>query len=314
MSRTKWLAVVTAAYVGLSMAGGALLVDRALRRPKRPVTGADRARAEDLARTLGASLETVSVAAGDGVALRGWLFTPAPASSHSVLLLHGITANRSAMLSSVRLFVERGYRALAVDARAHGGSGGELSTFGALEADDLRRWIAWLRPESRDACVYAFGGSLGAAMAIQAGDAPGLCGVVGESAFASLREIVFDRIGQQLNTGPWVGRTLLRPGVELAFLYARIRYGLDLSGASAAQSAAAPGAPILLIHGIDDENAPVRHSELIHAANPARVSMWLVPGGTHSAARSAAPVEYPLRVMAFLAAHRSRLPSGNGPP
>ncbi len=192
------------------------------------------------------------------------------------------------MTSAVRLFLEAGYRTLAVDLRAHGESDGEFGTSSVREADDVRRWTAWLRTGAPDGCVYVFGGSLGAGFAVQAADAPGLCGVVAVSVFASLRETVFDRIGQPLHTGPWVGRTLLRPGVEFGFLYARLRYGLELGGASAVAAAAQPGAPILLIHGTDDDNTPVRHALMIHAANPARVSLWLVPGGTHENIRQVA--------------------------
>lgn len=304
----KRLVILAVIYIGLCVFGGAFLVERALRRPRHLITTADRARADDLARTLGARLETASIAAGDGATLRGWLFTPARPNSDSVLLLHGITSNRAAMLAPVRMFVEHGYRSLAVDARAHGESGGELGTFGVREADDLRRWIAWMRNGARDACVYEFGQSLGAALALQAADAPGLCAVVAESGFASLREMAFDRIGQQLHTGSWAGRTLLRPGVELGFLYARIRYGLDLTSAAPVKSVARPGVPILLIHGLEDDNTPARHAQMIHAANPQRVSMWLVPGGSHAATRRAAPAEYPARVIGFLAMHRSARP------
>lgn len=307
-SRMKRLVILIAAYVVLCLAGGAFVADRALQRPRQPTTPADREQAGNLARTLGARLETVSIVARDGVTLQGWLFTPRRPNSHSVVLLHGVTSNRAAMLTLVRLFVEHGYRSLAVDARAHGDSGGELGTFGVREADDLRQWIATIPSGAPDGCVYAFGQSLGAALALQAADTPGLCAVVAESGFASLREIAFDRIGQKLRTGPWAGRILLRPGVELAFLYARIRYGLDLATASAVASVARPGVPILLIHGMEDDNTPVRHARIIHAANPSRVSTWLVPGGSHVSAGRATPAEYSARVMGFLAMPRGARP------
>ena len=304
-SAMKWAGALAALYAGLCTVGGAFFAERGVHRAvRRPVTGADRTAAADLARDLGASLETVSISAGDGAAMRGWLFTPMGPSTDSVLRLHGITGNRAGMTGAVRLFLEAGYRTLAVDLRAHGESDGEFGTSSVREADDVRRWLAWLRTEAPDGCMYAFGGSLGAGFAVQAANAPGLCGAVAVSVFASLRETTFDRIGQQLHTGPWAGRILLRPGVEFGFLYARLRYGLDLGGASAVTAAAQPGAPILLIHGTDDDNTPVRHAQMIHAANPARVSQWLVPGGTHENLSRTAGFEYPLRILGFCAANR----------
>jgi fermentation-respiration switch protein FrsA (DUF1100 family) len=153
-------------------------------------------------------------------------------------------------------------------------------------------------------CVYTFGQSLGAAHALGASDAPGLCGVIAQSGFASLREITFDRIGQQAYTGHWLGRTLFRPGVEFAFLYARARYGIDFGAASAAAAVARPGAPILLIHGVADDNVPVRHAEIIRLANPDRVTEWLMPGAGHGNPAETGASEYGQRVAGFLAAHR----------
>ena len=225
---------ILTAYLGVCAAGGAYVVDQALHRPRQQLTGTDRAQAEALARTHGAKLETVSIAAGDGATLRGWLFSASQPTVPSILLAHGIASNRASMLAVARLFVERGYRVLVVDLRGAGESGGEYGTYGALETDDLHRWIAWMRRGDRPGvCVYELGISLGAALVLGAASAPGLCGVVAQSPFASLREIGFDRIGQQAHVGPWAGRSVLRPGIELAFLYARFRYGVDLNDASA---------------------------------------------------------------------------------
>jgi len=59
---------------------------------------------------------------------------------------------------------------------------------------------------------------------------------------------------------------------------------------------------------MDDDNVPRRHALMLQAANPERVSLWLVPGATHDSIRSSAGAEYPLRVMDFFAAHRIAQP------
>jgi pimeloyl-ACP methyl ester carboxylesterase len=299
------LLAAAAACTALLVVACALLVERALGRPKLAITAADRATAQELARDLGAALETISVVAADGVSLQGWLFTAREPNGHAVVLLHGVASNRAAMLPSVRLFLEHGYRALAVDARAHGDSGGGVGTLGAIEAGDLRRWIERLASHVPGGCVYSFGQSLGAAIALQASDARALCAVVAESGFASVREIAFDRVAQKLATGPWAGRIALRPGIELAFLYARLRFGVDFAAASALRAVAQAGVPILVVHGVQDENTPLRHAEMIAAANRSRVSLWLVAGG-HQNIRHAARADYTTRVLSFLAAHRER--------
>jgi hypothetical protein len=82
----KRLVILIAAYTGLCLAGGALVADRALHRPRQPTTPADREQAESLARTLAARLDTVSIVTRDGVTLQGWRFTPREANAHSVVL------------------------------------------------------------------------------------------------------------------------------------------------------------------------------------------------------------------------------------
>lgn len=299
MRGRSYLLLLASAYLAVSLVAGAFVVDRALHRPRNPLTEADHARADSLATSLDARLETASLAADDGATLQGWLLTARQPNGHTVILLHGITSNRASLLPLARPLVEQGYRALALDGRGHGSSGGDLVAFGALEAGDMRRWIEWLRRRDPPGCVFLFGGSLGAAVALQSADTPGLCGVIAQSGFASMREIAIDRIGQQLHTGTWAGRSVFRPGLELGFLYARIRYGLDLGAASALASVARPGVPVLVIHGAQDPNTPVRHARLLEQANPGRVSLWIVPGGAHDGLGAAGP-EYDTRILEFL--------------
>jgi hypothetical protein len=70
---------------------------------------------------------------------------------------------------------------------------------------------------------------MGAAQLLQSLDThPHFCAVAAESPFANFREIAYDRMGQPFHLGPRVGRTILRPLVEIAFLRARLKYHLDM--------------------------------------------------------------------------------------
>jgi len=143
---------------------------------------------------------------------------------------------------------------------------------------------------------------MGASQLLQSLDAGiHFCAVVAESPFASFREIAYDRMGQPFHLGPWVGRTLLRPLVEVAFLRARWKYGLDMQTISPEDSVAATGVPVLLIHGQVDSNIPVRHSRLIHARAPT-TQIWEVPGADHCGAISAAPEEFERRLLDWFSA------------
>jgi dipeptidyl aminopeptidase/acylaminoacyl peptidase len=111
-------------------------------------------------------------------------------------------------------------------------------------------------------------------------------------------------MGQQFHAGPWVGRTVLRPVVELALMMVRVRYHLDLVQASPADVVAATHVPVLLIHGQVDGNIPVRHSRLIQSRN-LKVQLWEVPAADHCGAISAARAEFERRVVAWFEAHEN---------
>jgi pimeloyl-ACP methyl ester carboxylesterase len=124
-----------------------------------------------------------------------------------------------------------------------------------------------------------------------------------EMAVHPLRRVTRDNEGQAVGTGPWLGRTLLRPAVEAAFLTARLRYQIELADANPSRALRTTKTPVLLIHGLSDRDIPLRHAYAPAASNREHVALWLVPNATHTAAWAAAPDEYPAGILGFLAAH-----------
>ena len=144
---------------------------------------------------------------------------------------------------------------------------------------------------------------MGAAQLLQAlAVEPHFCAVIAESSFATFREIAYDRMGQRFGAGPWVGRTVLRPVVEIALLIARAKYHVNLTQASPEEAVADTNVPVLLIHGAVDSNIPLRHSLRLVANNP-ELSLWQVPGADHCGAISAAAQEFEQRTLAWFDTH-----------
>jgi pimeloyl-ACP methyl ester carboxylesterase len=296
-----------ALYLAFCTVAGIFVADGALHPPRRPLIDADIADARQSAHALNAELEDVSITTPDGVTLKAWLIRPHDASDDSVLLLHGLADNRFGMIGYAQLLLAHQFTVLLPDARAHGVSGGSLATYGLLERNDIHQWIDFLarqNPPMQDShednhphCIFAFAESMGAAQLLQSLDThPTLCAVAVESPFSTFREIAYDRMGQPFHLGPWVGRTLLRPLVEVALLRARWKYDLNLSTVSPEDSVAATKLPVLLIHGQIDSNIPVRHSEAIHGHAPV-TQLWEVPGADHCGAISTAPQEFERRLL-----------------
>jgi pimeloyl-ACP methyl ester carboxylesterase len=299
--RLRWLIFVVGVYAAVCIVGGIYLADGTLHPGRRELTADEGAGVRAAVRAMNADLADVSITTSDGALLRGWLVRPERANGDAALVLHGLGDNRLGTSGYARMLLAHGYTVLMPDARGHGASGGEVVTYGLIERNDIRQWVEFLSAETHARCVYGMGESMGGAELLQSLAAGArFCAVVAESPFADFREIAYDRMGQPFGLGPWVGRTVLRPVVEMAFLRARWKYGLDMEQVSPEDAVRATSVPVLLIHGAVDGNIPVRHSVAMHVLAPQTV-LWVVPGADHCGAMSAAPAEFESRVLGWFA-------------
>src|ERR1700733_8817540 len=259
--RNRWLALVSSLALAVCSIGGIFGADGTLHPPRRPLTDGEISAARYSARALDSELSDASITAPDGAVLRAWIIHPHPSVGDDVILLHGLGDNRIGMTEYAQLLLAHGFTVLLPDARAHGRSGGPLATYGLLERNDIHQWFDFLTAHDHPRCIFALGESMGAAQLLQALDThANFCAVATESPFSNFREIAYDRMGQPFHLGPWFGRTILRPLVEVAFLRARSKYNLDMNQISPQDSAAATQVPFLVIHGQPDSNTPTRHS------------------------------------------------------
>jgi dipeptidyl aminopeptidase/acylaminoacyl peptidase len=289
---TRLGAVCLVGFLVLSVIAGVLLAEGTLHPVRRPLSAGDETQAREMALRHDSELGDVAMVAADGAILGAWSIRPRHSNGSAVVVLHGLSDNRLGMIGYAELLLSHGFNVLMPDARAHGSSGGDLATYGLLESDDILRWVDWLEQNEHPDCVFGFGESMGAAQLLQSlGTERRFCAVAAESPFSDFREIAYDRVGQFFRTGPWIGRTILRPVIEVALGYSRWRYELDFRQLSPESAVAGTAVPVLLIHGRNDSNIPVRHSRQIAARNR-EVALWEVPNADHCGAISTAPQEF----------------------
>ncbi len=281
---------------------GVMLAEAAVHPARLPLRHLAMARAE--AAQVGGVLQDVSITAGDGVQLRGWFAKPKSFNGSAVMLLHGVSDNREGAAGFAPMFLDAGYEVLSPDSRAHGVSGGRIATYGLLETDDIHRWVSWLEENQHPRCAYGFGESMGAALVVESlRTETRFCAVVAESGFAEFRRVAIDRIADKINWPVWLSRIFAAPAVQAGFIYARLRYGVDLRRANPVDAIAKTSTPVLLIHGVADRNIRPDESEELHAANVRGTELWLVPGANHCGAVNAHPQEFKARVLGWFAAH-----------
>lgn len=293
-----------AAYLVLSILAGIVIADASVKLHRLPLRH-QQGIAAAVRIDFSAQLQDVAITAADGTVLKGWFVHPRDYNGNAVILLHGITDNREGVVGYGHLLLEHGYAVLLPDARRHGESGGELATYGVKESDDIHRWVWWIYAHDPPQCVYGFGESYGAALMLQSLAAENrFCAVAVESPFSTAREMSFERVSGPLHLGPWFGRTLGRPAIWSAVVYAHVRYGIDLLKPSPLEAVAHSTVPVLLIHGVDDRNIAPRHSQLIAAAASDHVALWLVPHAGHTMAWAAAHREFERRLLGWFATHK----------
>jgi len=291
------------AFLGLSFVAGVYLVQVTLQPTRRLLSADGEMHAREMSQRHGAELTDVAIPARDGATLRAWIIEPRNNNGNAVILLHGLSDNRQGMMDYAEMFLSDGFNILMPDARAHGASGGQLATFGLLESDDIHRWLDWLEQSEHPHLLFGFAESMGAAQLLQSlPSEPRFSAVAVESPFSSFREIAYDRVGQFFHTGPWLGRTVLRSIVEAAFGYARLKYQLDFEQVSPEAAVGRIRVPILLIHGVNDSNIPIRHSRKIALGNPS-VTLWAVPNTEHCGTINTAHRQFQQRLISLFGGH-----------
>lgn len=215
--------------------------------------------------------EEIEGASGD-IVLRGWCFRARGEPRGALLYLHGVGDDRRGGEGFARRFAPLGLDVLAFDARAHGASGGAACTYGVLETRDVQAILDAWAPAERDAPIVLLGGSLGGSIALQAAAVdPRIAFVVAIAPFSDLRTIVTERT-------PWfIGASVVDEALTLAERDA----GFDVDDASALAAAPSIRCPVLLVHGLDDDETSPAHSRRIFDALRCEKELLLLPGVDH---------------------------------
>ena len=254
-----WLAGVTLLIaLSVPVAIGVLLTRFAGTRPQDRVlrtTPADHGR----------SYRTVLLRTRDGVPISSWLLRAGSPAECSVVMAHGLFRSRRELLERGAWLARRRCRALAVDLRRHGESGGERTTLGFSEALDVVAGAEFLRREFPEDRLFLYGVSMGGAAVAGAGvrlsEPP--TGVVLDSAFRSAPQVVDRYADLFFGLPPFPARDLTLIGMGLSARF--WPWDLDVEALSARLGES--GVPVLVIAGESDRRAPAADQLAVFRAN-----------------------------------------------
>jgi fermentation-respiration switch protein FrsA (DUF1100 family) len=237
----------------------------------------------------------VSFASRSGSQVHAW-FAPGRRGAGAVLLLHGVHANRLAMVPRARFLHDRGYAVLLPDFRAHGESTGDRTTFGILESRDALAALCMLRTLAPGERVGVIGVSLGGAAALLGPTPLDADAMVLESVYPTIYLAARNRLSAWL--GP-IG-TLATPAL-VRWLEPEV--GFDADSLRPIDRIATVRSPLFVLAGTADRYTLIAESRALYARAQSPKQFWAVEGAAHVDLHDYAPREYEQRVGTFLEHH-----------
>ncbi len=236
----------------------------------------------------GAGYQSITLVTEDAIELACW-YTPTQ-NGALILVAHGYGGMRSAALHA--MLARHGYGVLSWDARAHGESGGEISTWGAYEKRDVAAALKFAANQSGIENIGGLGQSMGAVTLIEAAaDQPQLAALVLDSPFPAIAEMLA-RV---------VPSPIFRPGLRI---FIQLETGLSIEDLRPiAHIPTIQPRPVFFIQGEADSTIPADSAMRLYAAAGEPRALWTEPGVEHVSMFTTYPDEYEQQVVAFFDSH-----------
>lgn len=107
------------------------------------------------------SYDTVKLVTKKGIDIDAWYGKTDSVPKGTVILFHGITVTKAALIDEANEFRYIGYNVLMVDFRGHGNSGSNISTIGVREAEEVKLAFDYIKNKG-GANIFLYGSSMGA--------------------------------------------------------------------------------------------------------------------------------------------------------
>ena len=249
------------------------------------------ARAEAIKNLESIPYEDIKIKSDDGLLLAGRLYkTSKDTSKGLIICMHGFHSNPLRVYAYITPhFLEDGWDALLISARAHADSEGKWCGFSMLEYEDV---CAWLMPMlDRYSKIYLYGQSMGAAtMGLVSGKKlpPQIKGIIWDCGFSSpIKEFLFNVKKKAL-------RPIAYPMFLTGALVAKLKFGFNYLSKKyeAKEQIKKATVPFIFMHGTSDEVVPYEMVYEMDKACPTEHSVNIFEGAEHMASIYIDPARY----------------------
>lgn len=207
------------------------------------------------------------------VKIECWLL-PVDKPLGTVILFHGYTSNKSELIDRAEVFLQNGYNCLLVDFMGSGGSGGNQTTIGFMEAVEVKDCFEYVK-NSGEKNIYLLGSSLGAVAIMKAIKEYNIkpASIIVECPFGTMYETVVARFNMlHVPPVPMAGMLLFWGGIENGFL------GFSHNPKEYAKSI---NCPVLLQWGLHDDRVSKKEIDDIYANLNCKKQMIIYTNSGH---------------------------------
>jgi uncharacterized protein len=220
--------------------------------------------------------ESITVPGHAGQPLAGWHMASTASNAPLVLLFHGYSSEKSGLLPEAQAFARLGLELVMLDFPGHGDSPGRQTTLGYREAADVAAALAWAQQRWPDRRIILYGHSMGAAAIARA------TGLLGAQPNGIILESVFDTLLEAIRFRFRLMSVPPTPLAEIFLFWGSVRLGLNgFDHNITAYAAAIDSVPVLMLHGTNDQRAPVAAAERVYAALAAPKRLVLIEAAGH---------------------------------
>lgn len=242
--------------------------------------------------------EPVCYSTEDRILLRGFWF-PADRSKRTIIMLHGYAGSLDPDLRYVPHLHSAGFNILMFDFRAHGRSGGLLTSMGALERRDVKAAVKFVKMRGSD-WIGLLGFSMGGRTAlISAPQIPEIRALISDGGPLRLSTAVVQELHRRKISYPVaciLSRMMLIGGSLLS-----VQNLFKIDPYNAAKDLV--NIPVLLINGERDLYTSKYEIEKVMRDAGPNTELWSVPEAKHRNIEDSRPDEYLQRILAFFTKH-----------
>lgn len=243
--------------------------------------------------------EDINIISKQGYKLNGTYIKNPKETKDTAILVHGLARTRRSMLSTARLYLDKGFNVLVYDSRNNGQSEGKDTTYGHFEKYDLDGWVEYISKKNPEGNIGIHGRSMGAATALLHSELneqhKKVNFYISDCSYSDLKD-EFIYIAEKVN--------LTVPPELIAFCgssVTKLKSDFKYSDVSPKKSVQNVNTPIMFIHGEKDEIVPVSMcKELFDSKSEGLKEIYIPENAGHGESFKNNKEEYKKRLYKFI--------------